>query len=81
MNEEDYLKEVTNTETSMQYVKIGLDDSVLINGKWGILDFLGEDMIVIVGEDGKRHKLAYKDIKPLATSMRLPFSISVRAWS
>jgi hypothetical protein len=63
MNEEDYLKEVTNTETSMQYVKIGLDDSVLINGKWGILDFLGEDMIVIVGEDGKRHKLAYKDIK------------------
>jgi len=45
------------------YLKMGLDDQVLINGQWGFFDFWGEDMIVIVGEDGKQHKFAYKDVR------------------
>ena len=51
------------------YLKMGLDDQVLINGQWGFFDFWGEDMISIVDREDRRYNFKYKDIK---SGIRLP---------
>lgn len=40
---------------------IGLGDIVNINGITGYLDFIGQDVIVIVDEDNQSHKIAIKE--------------------
>lgn len=41
---------------------VGLGDIVNINGITGYLDFIGQDVIVIVDEDNQSHKIAIKEI-------------------
>lgn len=41
---------------------VGLGDIISVNGIVGWLDFIGEDIIALIGENGEFHKIDIKDI-------------------
>ena len=44
---------------------VGLDDIISVNGIVGWLDFIGEDMIAIVDEKERLHKIPTKEISSI----------------
>lgn len=44
---------------------VGLDDIISVNGIVGWLDFIGQDVIVVVDESEICHKIAIKDIRSI----------------
>ena len=41
---------------------VGLDDIVSVNGIIGWLDFIGQDIVVVIDESEKLHRIEVKDI-------------------
>lgn len=44
---------------------IGLDDIVSVNGIIGLLDFIGEEVVAVVDERGRLHRIEIKDIRSI----------------
>ena len=68
MNTQDY--EVIRRNDTKETDCVGLDDIVDINGIVGYLDFIGQDVIVIVDEDNQSHKIAIKEISSVVKISR-----------
>ena len=49
---------------------VGLGDIVDINGIVGYLDFIGQDVLVIVDKDNQSHKIAIKEISSVVKISR-----------
>lgn len=61
MNAQEY-ELISRMEEQEEKDCVGLGDIVNINGITGYLDFIGQDVIVIVDEDNQSHKIAIKEI-------------------
>lgn len=62
MNAQDY--EIINRMNDTEETDcVGLGDIVDINGIVGYLDFIGQDVLVIVDKDNRPHKIAIKEIR------------------
>lgn len=62
MNTQDY--EIINRMNDTEETDcVGLGDIVDINGIVGYLDFIGQDVLVIVDKDNQSHKIAIKEIR------------------
>ena len=51
-------------------VRIGLDDHIEINGQFGCVDFIGEEVLILTDEEGKHHRFAYPDIESVRVHRR-----------
>lgn len=44
---------------------VGLDDIVSVNGIIGWLDFIGQEVVAVVDERGRLHRIKIKDIRSI----------------
>lgn len=57
----------------------GYDEIVCINGVIGYVDFIGEEIIVIIDERGIMHKIYYLDIEVVQMLQPINFGLSESA--
>ena len=69
MNTQEY-ELISRMEEQEEKDCVGLGDIVNINGITGYLDFIGQDVIVIVDRDNQSHKIAIKEISSVVKISR-----------
>ena len=69
MNAQEY-ELISRMEEQEEKDCVGLGDIVNINGITGYLDFIGQDVIVIVDRDNQSHKIAIKEISSVVKISR-----------
>ena len=69
MNAQEY-ELISRMEEQEEKDCVGLGDIVNINGITGYLDFIGQDVIVIVDGDNQSHKIAIKEISSVVKISR-----------
>lgn len=69
MNTQEY-ELISRMEEQEEKDCVGLDDIVHVNGIVGYLDFIGQDIIVIVDKDKRSHKIEIKNIHTIVKISR-----------